>query len=156
MAEPIFKFSYHGTQQISDNLSIPALDKQIQLLDAFDDIFQEEMRPAVGDALAISGARAKNLAPVLTGVLQGAIYGKLFGIGKNKTYVTGAVGVRKEIGVRGMVAEVGRWRGGKHGAERRWWKGDFFLYYGVSENRTLINALYQVANERIVNRLVVK
>ena len=150
------KFSYHGTKQIAGALSIPALDEQLRKLENFDDIFQEEMRPAVNDALMIAAAAAKENAPVLTGALRDAIYGKLFKASKNKSYVAGATSVRKEIGVRGMVLEVGRWRGGKHGAERRWWKGEFYLYYGVTENKGEITALYAAANERIVNKLVVK
>jgi len=150
------KWNYHGTKQIGDALSIPALDEQIRKLEGFDDVFQEEMRPAVGDALNIGSVSAKQRVPVLTGDLREGIYGKLFKAGKNKSYVAGAVAVRKEIGIRGFVIEAGRWRNGKHGAERRHWRGKFYLFYGVIKNKEPIQALYAAANERIVNRLVVR
>ena len=153
-----YKFSYHGTKQISNALSIPALDEQLRKLEKFDEIFQEEMVPAVERALAISSAHAKDLAPVRTGELRQSINVKMLRSLKNGA-VRGSV---RAFGIKAFVQEVGRWYGNSWSAKGRWkWqketgKGIFYLYYGVIERSREITALYAAANERIVNKLVVK
>lgn len=148
---PDYSFSYKGTKRINDVLEYRGLDEHIQKMLGFDEIYIQEASSAVDQAVGIAEARAEENAPVLTGGLKGSIYGKRLSILKASLTVRGAIGTN--IGIRGLVNEVGRWRG--TGTGRRFWKGKFYLYYGVADKAKEIMALYVAANQRIVNRLVV-
>lgn len=147
-----YSFGYKGTKRINDVLEYQAVEEHIQKMAGFEQIFIQEAAAAVEDAVAIAQARAKENAPELTGQLKGSIYGKMLSLLRASMTVRGAIG--STAGIKAFVNEAGRWRGS--GERRRFWKGKFYLYYGAADKATEIMALYQAANQRIINRLVVK
>lgn len=131
--------SYHG------------LDEQLQKLEQFDEIFVSEMRDSMHGAVIIAALQARHNAPRLSGELMDSIS---FGLLKSTSpsSVRGYIGPPKEV--KAKVMEFGRWQ--RRGANPRYLKGKFFLYYAPKDKAAEIMALYAAANERIVNRLVVK
>lgn len=143
--------AYQGTKRIASVLSYEGLDAQLKKLEGFGAAFQEEMGAAMDDAVEVAqgGAREDLRSKIRgksTGQLEGSIFGKTLERGQQR--VRGSIGTR--AGLKAFAQEVGRWYG------RRYWRGKFFLYFGVNDRAEAIMARYQKADERIVNRMVVK
>jgi hypothetical protein len=146
---------YKGTKQIAQTLSYKGLDEQLRKLEGFDPIYLEEMSAGMASAVRIAEAQAKTNAPSLTGALKETIYGKMLTPIKGQTMaVRGAIG--STGGLKGFAQEVGRFYGNAGAGTTHYWKGKFYLYYGAQDKADQIMAEYQQANQRIVNRLVVK
>ena len=141
---------YRGSSRINSTLDAGSVDRQLKKLEDFDKFYSEIMGQAVQDATAIAGARAAVNAPKLSGQLAANIFTKYLGVNKSNMQIRGAYGVNQSQGVKGLVQEVGR----NYGARR--WKGFFYLYYGARDKQDEIRALYDRANEQIVQRLVTK
>jgi hypothetical protein len=148
--------TYRGTSRINRTLSYKGLDEQLRKLENFENIFVAEMTPAVGEAIALASEQAKTNAPEDTGQLKGQIYSKMLGVLRSSMTVRGALGVNdaEHGGFKAFAQETGRWYTGDKG---RWHKtGRFYLYYGAKDKANEIMALYQAANERIVQKLAVQ
>lgn len=144
--------NYRGTKRINDVLEYRGLEEHIQRMEGFEPIFIEEASAAMEDAVGLASARAKENAPVDKGELKGSIFGKMLPVLRPSLTVRGSIG--SPLGLKAFVNEVGRWRGS--GQNRRFWKGEFYLYYGAQDKAKEIMALYEAANARILQRLVVK
>jgi hypothetical protein len=142
--------TYRGASRINSVLDAGSVDRQLKKLEDFDKFYSEIMGQAVQDATEVAGAQAAQNAPRRTGELAGNIFKKYLGVNKNNMQIRGAIGVNKSQGLKGIVQEVGR----NYGSRR--WKGFFYLYYGVTDKQNEIRALYDQANEKIVQSLVTK
>lgn len=146
---------YKGTKRITKILSYEALDKQIQKLEQFDALFEKEMGAAMEEAVGVAASHAKeDLRKKIKGESSGELEQSIYGarLGKSKDLIRGMIGTK--IALKAFSQEVGRWysRQGK----RYYWKGKFYLYFGVVDRSKQIQGLYQQANDQIVNKLVVK
>lgn len=151
-----YNFSYKGARKIRNVLSYEGLDEQMRKLEQFDQAFAAEMGAAMEDAVEIASAHAqadlrkKIKGAESTGELESSIYGKV--LTKKGDQVRGAIGTK--MGIKAFVQEAGRMYNGKNGRYR--WIGKFYLYYGIKEKSAEILAKYQAANQRIVERMVVR
>lgn len=145
--------NYKGTKKIGQVLSYQALDEQLRKLENFDNLFIQEMQPAMGEALGLAEAQAKQNAPENTGQLKGKISSKVLGALRSSMTIRGQL--QANDGLKAFAQEAGRWyTGARRG---RWHKtGRFYLYYGAKDKAKEIMNIYQQANQKIVNKLVVK
>jgi len=152
-----YKFSYGGSKDIAKVLSYDGLTKQLQKLEQFDQAFAAEMGAAMEDVVEIASSHAKDdlrkkiKGKTSTGELENSIYGKV--LGKNTELIRGAIGTK--LGIKAFVQEAGRLYPNKKRGEYRW-KGKLFLYFGAKDKSREIMAKYQAANQRIVERMVVR
>jgi hypothetical protein len=150
--------TYKGNASITRALSYKGIDEQLRKLERFDAIYLQEMGNAMDSAVGIvtQGAKADlrgKIKGVSTGALEASIYGKRLSTLKG-TSVRGAIGT--QLGLKAFAQEVGRFYGNAGAGTTHYWSGKFYLYFGAKEKKTIIEAEYQKANERIVKQLVVK
>ena len=145
--------SYKGSTQIKKALEYGSVDKYLQKMQNFPQIFIEEQGTAMQEILTVASGQARQNAPRLTGKLASSIGGKMLNPDMSKVMVRGAL--QAKDGMKAFVMEVGRFYSNKRRG-KYFWKGKFYLYYGVQDKASEILALRTAANERIVNRLVVK
>lgn len=145
--------TYKGSSQIKRALEYGSVDEHLRKMENFPQIFIEEQGAAMEEIVSIAAAQAKQNAPKLMGRLASTIQGKMLNPDMSKVTIRGAL--QAKDGMKAFVMEAGRFysnvRRGKY-----YWKGKFYLYYGVQDKASEIQAQRTAANERIVNRLVVK
>lgn len=154
----VYDFTYKGAARINNTLSYKGLDEQLRKLEGFETVFTEEMTPAVEEAVNLAAEHAReDLTKKIkgkaasTGELAGSIYGKMLSPDAKYT-VRGRIGTG--LGIKAFSNEVGRWY--KNQNRGRWHlRGKYYLYFGAADKAAEIRALYEKANERMVNRLVV-
>jgi hypothetical protein len=145
--------TYKGTRKIGQVLSYQAIDEQLRKLENFDNTFIEEFQPAMADALGLAEGHAKKNAPEATGQLKGKIGAKVLGVLRSSMTIRGQL--QADDGLKAFAQEAGRWY--TNARRGRWHKtGRFYLYYGAKDKAKEIMQIYQQANQRVVNKLVVK
>lgn len=145
--------TYKGTKKIGQVLSYQALDDQLRKLENFDNLFIQEMTPAMAEALSLAEGQAKKNAPEDTGRLKGKIGSKMLGAVRSSMTIRGQL--QADDGLKAFAQEAGRWY--VNARRGRWHKtGRFYLYYGAKDKAKEIMKIYQQANQQIVNKLVVK